>query len=235
MHFSVEPETKRVRLQKIEAVVSQVNSDIMLPEHKVDIRFQQETRSKLSKRQGSYPPSIAEFLRNLKLPGMGAKSQIPPRLVIPIASHLCSGIGKVTNPYQLVNVEYMYAGLESRHTMTLDYDGWLCHYTSVEAGRAGGQRGELKLQPIRTNSEESIDQRRTEQDFVKAAFGIADSMDSGAVARNFPTDVNAFKYVKSSKGNAKFFSKYVDVFSHFPDEIEEFDEADDIGRIAENL
>jgi hypothetical protein len=64
-------------------------------------------------------------------------------------------------------VEYLFAGLEVRSMITLNWKGWRIIYTSIEAGRAGGRRSELKLRPIYEGKVSS------QEDFLQAANELA--------------------------------------------------------------
>lgn len=181
MRFAIDPTTKVLGLNFIHAIVSNENSDLMLPDSPMDIRFQQKTTSRLYCNQWSLPQGIGEFLNksNLSLDLLRGGLQAPPSLKIPIAAHLCTKDAfKLLGPNQkdtdIQDVEYLFVGLEIRRTIATEFEGWRLLYTSVEAGKAGGRRGELRLRPART-VESDDPELETEEAFLETAFKLADA------------------------------------------------------------
>jgi hypothetical protein len=181
MRFAVDPTTEVLGLNSVQAVVSNENSDLMLPDSPMDIRFQQKTTSRLFCDQRSLPPGIGEFLNqsNLGPDFLQRGVPTPSLLKVPIAAHLCTkdafkllGLGR--NKTDVQDVEYLFAGLEIRKTISMEFEGWRLLYTSVEGGKAGGRRGELRLLPVRTVESENP-KPETEEAFLEAAFKLADS------------------------------------------------------------
>lgn len=180
MRFSVEQKTA-YKLRDILAVVSVGNSDLMLPESASDVRFQQRSVSNLVASAGQYPPGIAEFLRNSSLDLKDGNFDAPAKLTIPIAAHLCpvrgfQFMGEGEEGADTQDVEYLFTGLEIRKTVMTFYEGWRLHYTSIEAGRAAGRRGELRLLPVRLDRSEVP---ATEEDFLDAACRLAAGITQG--------------------------------------------------------
>lgn len=180
MRFSIDPETNAFKVRSIIAVASVENSDLMLPESPSDIRFQQRSVSTLLPTQpdGAYPPGIAQFLLDATLDIQQGNFDAPSKLTIPIASHLYQQQGSEdlgdADEQGMRHVEYLFTGLEVRKTVMMAYDGWRLHYTSIEAGRAGGQRGELRLLPVRLDKSS---QPATEEEFVEAAYRLAEGVE----------------------------------------------------------
>jgi hypothetical protein len=180
MRFSIDSETNAFKVRSILAIASVENSDVMLPESPSDIRFQQRSVSSLIPTQsdGEYPPGIAQFLRDATLDIQQGNFDAPAKLTIPIASHLYQqqGSGPLGDADEdgTRHVEYLFTGLEVRKTVMMAYDGWRLHYTSIEAGRAGGRRGELRLLPVRLDKSSKP---ATEEEFVDAAFKLAEGVE----------------------------------------------------------
>lgn len=181
MRFAVDPTTKVTGLNFIRAILSTENSDLMLPDSPMDIRFQQKTTSRLYCTHRSLPPGIADFLNksNLSLDFSHGGLITPPLLKIPIAAHLCSPgafelLGLDKEHGEMQEVEYLFAGLEIRKTISMEFEGWRLLYTSVEAGKAGGRRSELRLRPART-VESDDPKMETEEAFLAAAYKLADA------------------------------------------------------------
>ncbi|KAG0651571.1 hypothetical protein D0Z07_1726 [Hyphodiscus hymeniophilus] len=181
MRFAVDPRTRLMELDFVHAIHSTENSDLMLPDSPMDIRFQQITTSRLYYNRRRLPPWIANFLAasNLTLDYSRGGLQTPPSLMIPIASHICNkdafgllGSDKVLKENQ--NVEYLFTGLEIRKTISMGFKGWRLLYTSIEAGKAGGRRGELRLRPARI-VESGDPALETAEAFQETAFQLADT------------------------------------------------------------
>ena len=177
--FAVDPQTKVMGLNFIHAILSNENSDLMLPDSPMDIRFQQKSTARLHCTKRSLPQGIAKFLEasNLSLDYSRGGLQTPPLLHIPIAAHICTKdalklLGSDKKYSQPHDVEYFFAGLEIRKTIAMEFKGWRLLYTSVEAGKAGGRRGELRLRPARI-VESDDPQLETEEAFLETAFQLA--------------------------------------------------------------
>jgi hypothetical protein len=227
MRFAVEPTTGVPTLKDIQAVVLVDNADIMLPDCNVDIRFQQRITSRLVILYHKYPAAISEFLKNANLDMGGQKMKFPPEITLPIAEHLIQN-SQSEDKHKTREVEYLYAGLEIRNRITMDYQGWEIHYTSIESGRAGGRRGELRLRPVRTKKgedEKENPSQCTEEAFVKSAFDIAQTLDDGEgrVQRKVRT-MKRTTTILTSKGHlmsakpSRFFAKRIKVSYHGKDE-----------------
>jgi hypothetical protein len=223
MRFHMDSETKALDLKDIRAIISLENSDLMLPDSAVDIRFQQRIVSRLRVLHYNYPAGIAEFLKNSVLDVAKGKVETPPKITIPLPSHLCQDpgfelLGKKVDDIQMQNVEYLFTGLEIRKTMVLEFESWRMLYTSIEAGKAGGRRGELRLRPIREKRFGKID---TEEDFVNAAHRIAECLGTGKSEtpprKYLDTLVKTpvFKNITGKKlKKRKFFANQVDITDH---------------------
>jgi len=170
-------EFKTAKLKHVHAVVDESNADVMLPGNAVDLRFHQRKISSLRKR---YIDPIQEFLKKSQLALAGAGVlETPPSITLPISRHICHEPG-----FKLLNrktwkmnkrerekdhheVEYLFTGLQVRQTIIFEIQGWRLLYTSIEAGKAGGRRGELRLRP-------SMDGKvMTEEELREMAYKLA--------------------------------------------------------------
>lgn len=214
MCFSVDSETDALSLRNVQAVLSTKNSDLMLSDSSVDVRFQQIITSKLRGQGGedAYPGGIMEFIKNSNLNIRGSrgvskgKLETPPKLMIPIDSHLTEDPGFELLGQQRTSivhdVEYLFAGLEIHKTMVMGFDDWELEYTSIEAGRANGRRGELRLRPnMRGKRREATGQLDNEEEFVKSAFKLVDALDGGRapVSKHDPADRQIMKRAVNSQ------------------------------------
>lgn len=194
LRFRVDPETKALNPNFIRAIVSTENSDLMLPDAASDIRFQQRTTSKLWSRRGKLPKGMTDFLEasNLTVDDSQGELTIPPTVKIPIATFLCNPLySKVLNATkeddETHNVEYLFAGFESRKTIVSKFQGWRLLYSSVDAGKSGGRKGELRLLPQRTDPSNDPSSE-TYEAFLATAYRLADSSFSPVAARRVDVD-----------------------------------------------
>lgn len=212
---TIDRETHAFQVRDIQAVIGVSNSDLMLPESASDIRFQQRTVSRLVTPSGQYPPGIAEFLRLANLDVDQGLFDAPPKLTIPIAAHLCQGPGLALlggGAAGSRDVEYLFTGLEVRKALIMEYDGWRLHYTSIEAGRAAGRRGELRLLPVRWAETRSA----TEEEFQGAALRLAGAVDEAAPGARVLRTVHAPLGIRKVESRPKdepprYFNKTVDI------------------------
>lgn len=178
MTFDID-EDKNTTLKAVYAVVHEKKTDVMVPDNAVDIRFQQRTTSRLQKR---HLAPIKKFLgkSQLSLAVKGRKLDTPPSIILPISSHLCRDEGFKLfgkEPSEKVpeekEIQYLFAGLELHSTIAFTWKSFQVYYTSIEAGKAGGRRAELKIRPI-TNGKVA-----SEKQFIAGAYRLADMLGDG--------------------------------------------------------
>jgi hypothetical protein len=181
MRFSIDPDTKETKLRDIQAIVEEDQTDVMLPHNAVDVRFQQRTTTRLIRK---YNPQIRRFLKKCQLSLTSVvRLDAPPTITLPISKHICrkpgfklldgnTTEGKETGDDEVRQVPYLFAGLEIRSTFVLDYGQWRLLYTSIEAGRTGGRRAEVRIRPVKSGKVS------TEKEFVHAAYRLAAALGS---------------------------------------------------------
>lgn len=176
MRFDIDDATKQSKLKDIRAIVREARTDIMLPENLVDTRFEQNTVSRLKRR---YLKQVDEYIKNSQLSLAGGAFQALPRIKLPLSNHLIQEPGiEILGPSSHENednreVEYLFAGLEIRSTLTYNWKGWRVEYTSIRGGKSGGRRSELRMRP------EKNGKRVSEEEFVKQAYLLADLIGGG--------------------------------------------------------
>ncbi|KAK0110134.1 hypothetical protein ONS95_002787 [Cadophora gregata] len=236
MRFTIDRKTKETALEEVRALVQESRTDVMLPHNNVDVRFQRRTTSRLSNE--SIEP-IRAYIQNSNLKLSGSKLlQTPPSIRIPIESHLCREqglalLGEVDSKGNKIptaavgEVEYLFAGLEIHSALSFDYRSLRLRYTSIESGKAGGQRAELSLQLPR-------DHKRTdEKAFIKMAYELASefgdqgtgSIVSETLTTRVKTDSDP-KIARMVPGDGpfvdrpqlKFFAKHLNLNSDVSDE-----------------
>ena len=220
MRFTVEPKTGAVKLVAVHAVIATENTDIMLTHASIDLRFQQHSLRKLQFVPSALPKGIREFLAaaNLSRARGQGKLETPGKISMLLEKHVCNAehfgqLGMKDPGDRMFEVEYLFAGMEVRNTLLLDtVDGWRLRYTSVDAGKAIGKRGELALLPVKSLGAIGQD---TEEEFIEAAFGVAGVLDKGVVAkvRNYLSgSVKWYHGSRKGKGEKrKFFLEELEV------------------------
>ena len=206
LRFSVDPKSRETKLTSVLAMIHEKQTDVMLPEKTVDIRFQQRTTCRL--RRHLHRRTEDFFENSLLILKGGSKLEIPPRIVVPIARRLCKGDGfdisgqntdsagkNRVREDDVTDVPYLFTGLELRSTLVFKLNGWRLFYTSISAGRAGGRRSELKIRPIWNGRPAG------EEEFVRAAYQLADDL-SGVVraGRDLPRVAFGKAVVSEGKG-----------------------------------
>lgn len=166
MRFSVS-EDNSIELKDVLAVLSESKSDVMLPSNGVDVRFQNRTTRRM--KHTANMESLQDFVSTSIFDLRRGRMLTPPTINLPINPELLSvqdrkALNSGSEPQQ---VQYMFAGLEVRSTLVFNWKEWRVLYTSIEAGQAGGRRGELKLRPINSGRVTS------KHDFIKAANKLA--------------------------------------------------------------
>jgi hypothetical protein len=94
---------------------------------------------------GTVPASEAEVMSTAETAttGAGEQQQQLERDAAPASAAAVSAASATRNGF--VDVEYLFSGLEFRHTNHLALNGWKARYASVEGGTTGGRRGELRF------------------------------------------------------------------------------------------
>lgn len=180
---------KELRLRDIIAVLHDSRTDILRPNDSVDVRFQRQTACRL---KPSHHDLIGKYLAASKLDlatPEGSHLEPLPSIALPMEQHLVRPPGfQVLDPKIFKTkredtndkkdeekgvlpedryVQYLFAGLEIRSTLALEWQGWQMTYSSIEAGRARGRRSELRLLPMKDN------QQVTEAVFIEKAHALA--------------------------------------------------------------
>ena len=163
------------KLRYVEAIVRENKADFMLPDQPVDIRFLHRVTRRL-KREKLGMSELIKFMENSYVTKTARRLDVPPAIALPISSSLCRSdmLKKVGRDpaAPLHNVEYLFAERELRSTMSMTWNDWRLDLTYINGGKSSGKRSELVLKPLKPTSDS------TSQDFMQAAFGVADSFGS---------------------------------------------------------
>lgn len=193
----------RARFQGMGMTIRERNIDVLLPRKAVDMRFVRRevlwTRDALVRSE-----EIRHYLTmiNTNLSGGGA-IRAPANLTLRIPAWTINNSDKYNSlPAEETEhgkefvKEFVFTGVEHRQMVKFDLpdDQHRISYTSVEAGRVGGRRGELRLRlrkPAK-NMEELYDQV---PELVQGAFDFASLIDDAVHNRLPAPDVKIEKYV----------------------------------------
>ena len=145
------------QIKHVRAVLGTKVTDVCLPNQAVDFRLTQTVTSELlghAMKHGAGMTPLQEFLTKSHLEPQNGKLETPPHLsglglprrFLSGSQHKDGETAVDTSGDELVDVEYIFAGLEVRHNAETNWDGWKLLYTSIEAGQGGGQRAELSLE-----------------------------------------------------------------------------------------
>jgi hypothetical protein len=189
MRFSINFKYRQARLRDVKAIKSADTSDLMLPQSKFDLRFQQRVSSYMIPFHGpledrQFSSSIESFVGKCNLDLASDRPlETPASLTIPMADHICSPSARsIVDPqgrfegHKLFPVDYLFAGLEYRNTMAFNFEGWETTYTTIEGGKAGGSGSELRLLPIRTDQRPAY-----EEEFMQSAYKLVDVVGSNTL------------------------------------------------------
>ncbi|EKG17286.1 hypothetical protein MPH_05496 [Macrophomina phaseolina MS6] len=175
----------RARFQGLGMTIRERNIDLLLPEKAVDVRFVRRevlwTRDALARSE-----DVRNYLAmiNMNLGGGGAiRAPAELRLRIPAwavkNSEKYSSLPSVETEHGKEFVkEFIFTAVEHRQMVKFDLPGdkHRISYTSVEAGRVGGRRGELRLR-LRKPAKDTEELKDEVQGLVEGAFDVASLID----------------------------------------------------------
>jgi hypothetical protein len=154
---------------RVLAVLENARSDVMLPANSVDIRYENLVTRKLFKKRNGDMSWLQDFIDSSIFEIQRGRMKTPPSLTVPIDRAMLTEEAQAALRFsaETQHVEYIFAGLEIHKRISLVWKGWRLCYSSIDAGRAGGCRSELRLLPISTQPDSS------QADFIKASIEIA--------------------------------------------------------------
>ncbi len=147
IRVAIDTESRTTSLHSVRLIVRERQSDILLPNEMMDLRFVAE--SYLSARK-QVDPRIRDFVAasNLNIWGED-RLKTPASLTISIPPHaLQSQTGRsntLPDPGLEIPVNYIFAGLSHRSFLQDEFLKFFMEYSTIEAGRTGGRRDELRL------------------------------------------------------------------------------------------
>jgi hypothetical protein len=148
MTVEINTETGEPHSPKLFALSTECNADAMLPSQPCDIRFSRRDENQLSVQDdietagGVQTEEWNRFLADSHLnPSKDVGLRASPTLMIHIPDWM---VDQAALP-SASPVEYVFTGLEYRHSIDLEEKGSVLSRTTVEGGISGGRRTEIKL------------------------------------------------------------------------------------------
>ena len=143
--------------------------DLLLPVHPVDVRFTSQTL--FAAKPENFDPAILTFLANSNLHLWGKERlRTPQRLVLDLPSS-----GREKNVEDNHQAQYSFASLFVSSDLRTSFQGFPLMMSTIEAGKSGGHREELKLE-FRADSNENVRKRTAASDKEVLSWWTVDFM-----------------------------------------------------------
>lgn len=176
----------------------------------------------------------------------------PPTLSLPVTKALGTTDVDPSESEDATEVEYLFAGLEYRNTISIPFRGWTLSYTSIEGGKAGGSRAELCLRPRRSDIAADSSLETTNNDtltsdqarnFIETAYDLVNDLEAGSITwsgsgfNGALLNVDGVRYFdittgapsKSVAGPFKYFCEPLQLERDIMEEVEEVEELEELG------
>ena len=177
--LDIDRDRQCVAVNEVRAVLKTAKTDLMLPPESNDLRFESQL---LAISSAELDPSLSAFIKSSNLDVWGSERlKTPSSLVLDVPRF----VGYRQNTIeQLGPVEYNFTALEHRTQLFVERENYRYEHTVIEAGLAGGQREEFRI-----NFQNSVGESLTtcRKLFLKATGWINDM---SLVDRNKDTIVN---------------------------------------------
>lgn len=164
-------------IESLRAISRTHHTDVMLPSALVDVRFTQSQYGTLLARDteslAAWQP-LADFLRDARLDLKQGRLEMPPRQRFPIPRRLFSDPSSLPasaadGPDDL-SILYEFVGSEFHRSTTVPHEGHQLTYTSIEAGRGGGRRVEVTLEPVKPSHPSTWPAQVPDEDALQKDF-----------------------------------------------------------------
>ena len=149
LEISVNNNEQITKLASVDLIYDTQIVDLLLPVHPVDVRFKAQTL--FAANPENFDPAILTFLANSNLHLWGEERlRTPQRLVLDLPSS-----GRETNAEENNQAQYSFASLSVCSDLRASFQGFPLTMSTIEAGKSGGHREEMKLE-FRASSNENI-------------------------------------------------------------------------------
>lgn len=158
IRIAIDTDSQTIILHSVRLIVCEKQSDVLLPDELMDLRFVSESYLSAAKQVDQ---RILDFVEasNLNILGQD-RLKTPGSLTVSIPPHaIRSRVGTSNaslDPDSEIQVNYTFAGLSHRSLLQDSFLDFHLEYSTTEAGRTGGRRDELRLRlPETVHAEES--------------------------------------------------------------------------------
>ncbi|KAI9790337.1 MAG: hypothetical protein M1835_001011 [Candelina submexicana] len=229
---------KRCFLQRVSAILGSEASDVMLPEKRADLRFRKDVTLDLMNVHED--KAIADFLAESHLDTLGTgQLRAPANLKLHVPRWIVRDNGikfsntiTTKNGIEEVEMDYLFSGLEYRHSVIIEWERYELEYTTIEAGKLGGRRTELRLinEPL-TASPTLLSRLRRDSsigldEFMASAYRLVNNLGKRAT-NNFS--------VRTVKSVGKMFRRTESRVGDFFIKTMSFDRSEDRSVLAESI
>ncbi|KAF9636745.1 hypothetical protein BFW01_g7641 [Lasiodiplodia theobromae] len=193
----------KARFQGLGMTLRERNMDVLMPGKPVDVRFTQREvlwTDRILDRSEEIRDYLTRITTNVD--GGGA-IRAPPTLTIRIPAWAVKNSDKYKHlPFEFTKLgkeyikEFIYTGVEHRQMSRYELPNGQhrVSYTSVEGGRVGGRRGELRLR-LRGPAKTTEQLKAQVPGLVKEAFNMASTIEDALHHRLQPSDPNVKSYM----------------------------------------
>ncbi|MCJ1474951.1 hypothetical protein MMC13_003611 [Lambiella insularis] len=145
LRVKLDNDTRDVKLDSVQFVRDERESDVLLPQEMSDARFRAYTYFEATP---AVDPAIRDFIQDSDLDVWGdTRLRTPPKLKLFVPKFVLAKDARASIPDgDGVEVEYAFASLEYRSFLTTIHQGSRVFLTTVEAGKTGGRRTELRFE-----------------------------------------------------------------------------------------
>ncbi|MCJ1337840.1 hypothetical protein MMC09_003124 [Bachmanniomyces sp. S44760] len=160
LRVTVDEDLRKTHLEEVTLVVREKHVDLLLPEKPVDLRF---TSSVSISATNMIDGDIRHFFESCNLDVCGQDRLLTPnglQLSLPVKAFMpkSATLSKAwhSTPLGTAPVDYAFSSLDHRSHISMDFRGHTMIYSTIEAGRTGGRRHELKVRMNRRESNSSF-------------------------------------------------------------------------------
>lgn len=145
LSVELESETRDIKLDSVRFVRDERESDLLLPQEVSDTRFRAYTYFEAHQQ---IDPEILQFVKASEFDVWSDnRLRTPSKLNIFVPKFVLGQDARASiKDADGIEVEYTFASLEYRSLMTTTHQGTRVFFTTIEAGKTGGRRSELRLE-----------------------------------------------------------------------------------------
>ncbi|OCL08393.1 hypothetical protein AOQ84DRAFT_340442 [Glonium stellatum] len=211
-------EDRTLRFRGLGIFLGEHITDAIIPDLTTDIKFKKQQMVWF--RSPDADENIRTYLDTIKENFQGGGRLTAPRLLklkVPTWTIRDPNIiiQEEWEKQDFVEMNYLFAGIEHRQIMRMDFHGHSLTYTSVQAGQLGGKRGELELRYSKSDTDKASSGAKGQTEvlshFVKSAFKLADLINNSALNRLSMTELGILRRVQGTQQISKTIFREIDL------------------------